>query len=42
MSKFAIIGLGTFGIRMMEELVKIEADITILDQHKNLIEKFKK
>lgn len=42
MSKFAIIGLGTFGIRMMEELVKIEADITILDQHKNLIEKYKK
>lgn len=41
MGKFAIIGLGTFGIRMMDELLKIGAEIIIIDQHKSLIEKYK-
>ncbi len=41
MKKFAIIGLGAFGIRMLEELEKMSAEVTIIDQNKSLVEKYK-
>ncbi len=41
MKQFAIIGLGTFGIRMLEELLSITNEIIIIDKDKDIIEKYK-
>lgn len=41
MKKFVIIGLGSFGIRMMNELLKLTDGIIIIDQNKDLVEKYK-
>jgi len=40
MSKFAIIGLGAFGIRMLEELRHFTDEIVIIDKDPNLIKKY--
>ena len=41
MKKFAIMGLGTFGVRMLDELIKIGAEVIIIEQNKDLIEMYK-
>lgn len=41
MKQFAIIGLGAFGLRMLEELVEITNEIIIIDKDKEIIEKYK-
>lgn len=41
MKKFAIMGLGTFGIRMLEELSEIGAETVIIDQNKEVLDKYK-
>ncbi|MEL3913397.1 potassium channel family protein [Treponema pedis] len=41
MKKFAIMGLGTFGIRMLDELSKIGAEISIIDSDKDIVDKYK-
>lgn len=41
MLQIAIIGLGTFGIRLLEELSSIDADVLIIDKERNIIEKYK-
>lgn len=41
MHKFAIMGLGTFGIRMLEELSKIGAETVIIEQNKDILDKYK-
>jgi trk system potassium uptake protein len=41
MKQFAIIGLGTFGIGMLEELVSLTDEIIIVDKDKDIIEKYK-
>lgn len=41
MKKFAIMGLGTFGIRMLEELSKIGAETVIIDQSQEVLDKYK-
>lgn len=41
MLQVAIIGLGTFGVRMLEELNDINADIIILDKNAEMINKYK-
>lgn len=41
MKKFAIMGLGTFGIRMLEELSEIGADTIIIDQSQEVLDKYK-
>jgi len=41
MKQFAIIGLGAFGLRMLEELIKITNEIIIIDKDREIIEKFK-
>lgn len=40
MSTFAIIGLGPFGIRMLEELFHFTDDIIIIDKDPNIIKKY--
>ncbi|MEL3906795.1 MAG: TrkA family potassium uptake protein [Treponema sp.] len=40
MSKFAIIGLGAFGIRMLEELIRFTDQIIIIDKDPNVIKKY--
>lgn len=40
MHKFAIIGLGAFGIRMLEELLRFTDEVTIIDKDPNLIKKY--
>ena len=40
MNKFAIIGLGAFGIRMLEELLRFTNDVIIIDKDPNLIKKY--
>lgn len=42
MDKFAIIGLGAFGIRMLEELLRFTDTITIIDKDPNLIKKYER
>lgn len=41
MKQFAIIGLGAFGLRMLEELVEVTNEIIIIDKDKEIIEKYK-
>lgn len=41
MKQFAIIGLGAFGLRMLEELLKITNEIIIIDKDSEVIEKYK-
>ena len=41
MKQFAIIGLGSFGRRMLEELYEITQEIIIIDKDKEIIEKYK-
>jgi len=40
MNKFAIIGLGAFGIRMLEELLLFTDEVIIIDKDPNLIKKY--
>ena len=40
MNKFAIIGLGAFGIRMLEELLRFTDEVIIIDKDPNLIKKY--
>jgi trk system potassium uptake protein len=41
MKQFAIIGLGSFGQRMLEELVAITNEIILIDKDRDVIEKYK-
>ncbi|MDR1747447.1 MAG: TrkA family potassium uptake protein [Spirochaetaceae bacterium] len=41
MKQIAIIGLGTFGIRMLEELAEFISEIIIIDRDAEIIEKYK-
>ncbi|MDR2897703.1 MAG: TrkA family potassium uptake protein [Spirochaetaceae bacterium] len=41
MKQIAIIGLGTFGIRMLEELTVFVSEIIIIDRDAEIIEKYK-
>lgn len=41
MKQFAIIGLGAFGQRMLEELLEITDEIIILDKDKDIVERYK-
>ncbi len=41
MKQFAIIGVGNFGIRMLDELSENECEILILDKDRELVEKLK-
>jgi len=41
MIQVAIIGLGMFGVRMMEELLQADADLIIVDKDPEMIDKFK-
>jgi len=41
MKQFAIIGLGSFGLRMMEELLSITTELIIIDKDRETIEKYK-
>ena len=40
MGTFVIIGLGAFGIRMLEELLRLTDEIVIIDKDENLIKKY--
>lgn len=40
MNKFAIIGLGAFGVRMLEELLHFTDEVIIIDKDPNLIKKY--
>lgn len=41
MKQFAIIGLGSFGLRMLEELLSITNEIIIIDKDRDIIDKYK-
>jgi trk system potassium uptake protein TrkA len=41
MVQTAIIGLGSFGLRMLEELNKIDAEVIIIDKDTDIIEQYK-
>lgn len=41
MKQFAIIGLGAFGLRMLEELSELTKEIVIIDKDRDIIEKHK-
>ncbi len=41
MKQFAIIGLGTFGLRMLEELLTITNEIIIIDKDREIIDRYK-
>lgn len=41
MKQFAVIGLGSFGSRMVEELSEITSEIIIVDRNDDVIEKYK-
>jgi trk system potassium uptake protein len=41
MKQFAIIGLGAFGLRMLEELLTVTNEIIIIDKDKEIINKYK-
>ena len=41
MKQFAIIGLGAFGLRVLEELLSITNEIIIIDKDKDIIDKYK-
>jgi trk system potassium uptake protein len=38
MKQFAVIGLGKFGRRMVEELVKLDVEVLIIDKDRNAVE----
>ncbi len=42
MISIAIIGLGTFGCRVLEELIPTSADLIILDKDREIVEKYKR
>mgnify|MGYP000848846042 CR=1 FL=1 len=41
MVSIAVIGLGTFGCRVVEELEQADADVIIIDKDRDIIEKYK-
>ncbi len=41
MKQFAIIGLGAFGLRMLDELLGITDEIIIIDKDREVVEKYK-
>lgn len=41
MRTIAVIGLGTFGCRIIEELIETDADLIILDKDREIVEKYK-
>jgi trk system potassium uptake protein TrkA len=41
MKQFAIIGLGSFGMRMLEELLTVTQEIIIIDKDREIIERYK-
>lgn len=41
MKQFAIIGLGAFGLRMLEELLEYTNEIIIIDKDKDVVDKYK-
>lgn len=41
MNSYAIIGLGVFGCRMIDELLKTDAELIIIDKDREIIEKYK-
>lgn len=41
MKQFVIIGLGTFGKRMVEELTRVNAEVMIIDQDESLTDQYK-
>lgn len=41
MKQFAIIGLGSFGLRMLDELLDITDEIIIIDKDREIVEKYK-
>lgn len=41
MKQFAIIGLGSFGLRMLDELLGITDEIIIIDKDREIVEKYK-
>src|SRR5512133_2007785 len=41
MKQFAIIGLGSFGMRMLEELLGVTSEIIIIDKDREIIERYK-
>ena len=41
MKQFAIIGIGTFGLRMIEDLSKLDCEILIIDKKRDVIEALK-
>ncbi len=41
MKQFGLIGLGKFGRRMLDELLKLDVEILILDKNKELVEQYK-
>lgn len=41
MRTIAVIGLGTFGCRVIEELMETDADLIILDKDREIVEKYK-
>jgi trk system potassium uptake protein TrkA len=41
MKQFALIGLSTFGRRVLEELLKIDADLLIIDKDPALVDRYK-
>ena len=40
MATVAVIGLGTFGCRVTEELIDADADIIIIDKDREVVEKY--
>lgn len=41
MKQFAIIGLGAFGLRMLEEMLTLTNEIIIIDKDRSIIDKYK-
>jgi trk system potassium uptake protein TrkA len=41
MKQFAIIGLGSFGLRMLEELLPVTNEIIIIDKDRDIIDKYR-
>ena len=41
MTTIAVIGLGSFGCRIVEELIETQAELIILDRDREIVEKYK-
>lgn len=41
MKQFAVIGLGAFGVRVVEELAALDIDLLIVDRDRELVERYK-